>query len=89
VDRASSLLTADSVDIDYDSISHALTISAFWSQPPRRQNRWTEEITRHKNAKSERVEVGVLANERATDPEDLSVGGFLAVVGEDRKLSKQ
>lgn len=72
--------------MDYDSISHALTISTFWSQPPER-NGWVEEIRRHKGARSERVEVGLLANERALDPEDLSLGGFLAVVGEDSKLS--
>jgi hypothetical protein len=74
------------VDIDYDSISHALTISTFWSHP-REHNGWVEGIRRHKGAQSERIEVGLLANERAVDPEELSLGGFLAVVGEDSKLS--
>jgi hypothetical protein len=36
---------------------------------------------------SEKVEVGLLASEKAVDKEDLSLGGFLAVVGETDILS--
>ena len=36
-----------------------------------------------------KVEVGVLAIEKATQPEELSLGGFLAVLGEDTKPSTQ
>ncbi|CRG88608.1 Protein pbn1 [Talaromyces islandicus] len=85
-DRISALESADSVDIDYDAISHALTISAFWSQPLPGNKGWTEVITKSSNAVSEKVEVGLLASERAVDKEDLSLGGFLAVVGETDKL---
>lgn len=33
------------------------------------------------------MEIGLLALEEATDPEELSVGGFIGVVGESDKLS--
>ena len=32
-----------------------------------------------------KVEVGVLANEVPTEPEELKLGGWLTVVGEDEK----
>ncbi|KAK2770196.1 protease B nonderepressible form [Emmonsiellopsis sp. PD_33] len=80
--HAATLLSADSLDIDYDSISHALTIAGYWSRPSAdAEEGWKETIE-----KDERVEVGVLAMEKATEAEELSVGGFLVVVGEDKKL---
>ncbi|KAK2801697.1 hypothetical protein FQN50_007610 [Emmonsiellopsis sp. PD_5] len=80
--HAATLLSADSLDIDYDSISHALTIAGYWSRPSGdAEEGWKETIE-----KDERVEVGVLAMEKATEAEELSVGGFLVVVGEDKKL---
>lgn len=87
VDRISALDSADSVDIDYDAISHTLTVSAFWSHPLPGSRGWNEIIPQSSNAWSEKVEVGLLASEKNVDPEDLSLGGFLAVVGETDKLS--
>ncbi|KAL1968948.1 hypothetical protein VTN77DRAFT_782 [Rasamsonia byssochlamydoides] len=84
--NASSLLSADSVDIDYDSISHSLTVSALWSKPPEGQDGWTEEIRKNNKRKSDKIEVGLLAAQKATDLEELSMGGFLVVIGEDKKL---
>ncbi|QKX60892.1 uncharacterized protein TRUGW13939_08038 [Talaromyces rugulosus] len=81
-DRIAALDSADSVDIDYDAISHTLSISAFWSRPLPGNRGWTETIDKSSNAVSEKVEVGLLASEKAVDKEDLSLGGFLAVVGE-------
>lgn len=86
--HASSLLSADSVDIDYDSISHSLTFSAFWSKPPEGKDGWTEDIRKHNKGTNEKVEVGLLAAQKAVEPEELSMGGFLTVIGEDKKLSK-
>ena len=34
------------------------------------------------------VEVGLLANEKATEPEEVSLEGFLAVLGKDKNPSK-
>lgn len=88
---ASLLNIADTVDIDYDSISHTLTFTAHWSRPPAvlydpltgktTENAWSLSVDTSANA--EKVEVGVLGNEPATDPSEISLSGFLTVVGED------
>lgn len=90
-ERVSALASADSVAIDYDATSQTTMLSVFWSHPPSGAAGWTEDITTKlgKTEKLEKVEVGVLSNERATDAEDVSLGGFLAVVGQDSKLSEQ
>lgn len=83
--HAASILSADSVDIDYDSISQTLLISGYFSKSPGNHG-WTEKI-RQREFGWDKVEVGLLALERATSPEELSMSGFLTVVGEDDKLS--
>ena len=77
-------MTANAVDIDYDSTSHALTVTGLWANSP--SGGWTEEI--HKPASSnDKVEVGILSAEKAIDPEEIKMGGLLAVIGTDNKLS--
>lgn len=83
-DSISYASLADSVAIDYDATTDTVTLSTFWSQP-HSEAVWTEDIVNI--GSSGRVEVGILSNERAIDPEDLSLGGYLAVVGQDTKLS--
>lgn len=82
-----ALRSAASVDIDFDAISHALVIDAFWAQAPG-GDVWRETISRRSSADS--VEVGVLNRERpkTEEEEELSVGGFLTVLGEDEKPSE-
>ncbi|KIW71059.1 hypothetical protein PV04_03274 [Phialophora macrospora] len=86
----SLLNIADSVDADYDSISHALTFTVLWSkQPPvfydpigdfTTLDAWNLDI----EAKGDdRVEVGILSADKANEPSDLQLSGFLTVVGED------
>ncbi|KAH8815647.1 PIG-X [Xylogone sp. PMI_703] len=77
--RVENLLQADSVDIDFDAISHALTLTAFWS--PRI---WDLDLRKLQN---NRLEVGILSAEKPQEIEELSLGGFLTVVGEDHKPS--
>lgn len=84
--RTASLKSADYLDIDYDTISQSLVLSAFWHSSPATEA-WDERI--HNSQASVKVEVGVLANEKPTQPEELSLGGFLAVIGEDSKPSMQ
>ncbi|OXV09812.1 hypothetical protein Egran_02425 [Elaphomyces granulatus] len=84
LEHAASILSADSVDIDYDSISHSLIISGYFSKSPGNRG-WTEKI-RQREFGWDKVEVGLLELERATNPEELSMGGLLTVVGEDDKL---
>lgn len=47
--------------------------------------KWNEKV---QMGKAE-VEVGVFANEKPIESEELSLGGFQAVVGEDKKLSRE
>ncbi|OAX78179.1 hypothetical protein ACJ72_07517 [Emergomyces africanus] len=82
--RATLLLSADSLDVDYDNTSQTLTATGYWSKPPHKAG-WSETIHKPKRD-TDKVEVGILALERAIEPEELSVGGFLAVVGADEKL---
>jgi hypothetical protein len=74
----------DSVDINYDSISHSLTVLGYWSQSP--TNGWTDKIRKHA-AGTDQVEVGLLGAEKATEPEEIKMGGLLGVVGKDDTLS--
>ncbi|MCJ1312043.1 protease B nonderepressible form [Agyrium rufum] len=84
--KASSLRGANYVDLDFDTISQALDVRAFYSRPTdgiSASESWTEQITRPN--KDSRVEVGILATEKSTEPESLTFGGFLTVIGEDAK----
>lgn len=81
-DKTSSLLSASYVDFDYDSISHALIINVFWAEGPANGGLWNEEVSR---GEADTMEVGVLNNEVPIEPEELSLSGFLTVVGEDKK----
>ena len=81
---------ANSVDLDYDSISHTVTLTVFWSQQPpvfydpvgdlTTLDAWNIDVI----AKGDdRVEVGFLSASKAAEPSDLQLSGFLTVVGED------
>lgn len=80
--RVATLSSADYLDIDYDAISQSLVLSIFRHVSPD-SGTWDE--TLQKVAGSANIEVGVLANEKPTEPEHLSLGGFLTVIGEDTK----
>ena len=82
--RVSALQSASYLDIDYDATSHQLTCAVFWDGAPE-SGVWNEKLT----ATAESVEVGVLAEEKATDPLELSLGGWLTVLGQDKKPSTQ
>lgn len=90
IHSASLLNIADSLEVDYDAISHALTFTAYWSRPPpvffdpisseTFYDSWTVTVDAH----AEKVEVGVLSAEVAPNPSELQLSGFLTVVGEDK-----
>ena len=73
------------VDMDFDAISQTLVINAFWKEAPSAEG-WTERFSSKGDENA--VEIGVLANEKATEAEELSFGGFLAVVGSGEKPSE-
>src|SRR5699024_4798174 len=81
IDLTSSLF-ADTFDISYDSISHALTVSAVSSRTPGDKG-WTHRVAKPEgNGRDgiDQVEVGLLTTEKATDAEDIKMGGLLGVV---------
>ena len=83
---AQRLNNANYIDINFDAISFGLIFNVFWSQAIDEAGTWSDTAT--KISKAERVEVGVLNNERATESEEISLGGFLTFIGDDRKPSK-
>lgn len=83
--KANALESADYVDFDYDTISQSVILNAFWHAGPK-FGTWDEHIDNRKA--SVKVEAGVLANETPTNDEELSLGGFLVVLGEDEKPSQ-
>ncbi|KAI9784999.1 MAG: hypothetical protein M1839_001196 [Geoglossum umbratile] len=82
--KALAIQSASYLDIDYDTISHALVLNAFWERAPD-PGLWNDvfEVVGDK----EKIEVGVLANEVPLEPEELKLGGWLTVVGEDEEPS--
>ncbi|PYH98991.1 protein pbn1 [Aspergillus ellipticus CBS 707.79] len=83
-DRAATLQSADSIDIDYDAESQTLVVSAYWGSAVT-DGGWTEEISAPTRSR-DRVEVGLLGTETATEAGEIKVGGLLGVVGVDTEL---
>lgn len=70
--------------MDYDNISHTVTVTGLWASAPK--GGWTEDI--HKPVSdADQVEFGLLGAERGIEAEEIKMGGLLAVVGQDKKLS--
>lgn len=82
---------AASLDVDYDAISHAVSLSAAWSADVdalvQRPGSGITDRTVVKFREDHRVEVGILASEKADEVEELKFGGYLAVLGENDKPS--
>ena len=74
---AEALASADYIDIDYDAISQVVTTKLYRSRSSE-GDQWNEQIGKDDGSKTE---VGVLSPTLSTDPEKLTVGGFLVVVG--------
>ena len=77
-----SLLTADAVDVEYVSALDTLVLSGLWTTTP--EDGWSEDLQK---SSADRVEFGLLGAEQGTNADEIKMGGLLAVVGQDRKLS--
>ena len=84
-EKARSLLSADCVDIDYDAVSQSFVVTSLWHSPPDSQT-WNERVSRPNN--EAKVEIGVLKQEKAITEGELTFGGYLITLGEDKKPSK-
>ncbi|RMZ80536.1 hypothetical protein DV737_g2957, partial [Chaetothyriales sp. CBS 132003] len=88
---ASLLNIVDGMDIDYDSVSGTLTMTAFWSKQPAvlfdpvgewtTYDAWNVDIQRPRA--NQRVEVGILNPSAAKDAHELQLSGLLTLVGTD------
>ncbi|PVH73546.1 PIG-X-domain-containing protein [Cadophora sp. DSE1049] len=81
--RVQALLSASTLEIDFDTISHALTLTAFFS--PRTQSLNLSKPS--SSLKDSRMEIGIFSVEKPKEVEELSLGGFLTVLGEHTKPS--
>ena len=81
---------ANYVDIDYDTVSQSFTFSVYSDQAVSlnagKRRAWNERIIKY--ADSIATEVGVLAEEKSPQSEELSFGGFLVTLRRDTKPSK-
>ena len=69
------------LDIDYDAISQTVVVTSVDTNPPKGVKGWWDVIRLPEHEST--VEIGVLAHEPNTDPEDIQFGGFLTVLGRD------
>ncbi|KAF2170847.1 hypothetical protein M409DRAFT_63892 [Zasmidium cellare ATCC 36951] len=76
--------SAVNVDYDFDVISHAVTITILWP-PVTREGTIRPRVAAKKLEAEDRLEVGILSPEKADEPEELSMGGYLTVIGEDER----
>ena len=83
-DDVRALDAAEHFDIDYDTISQSLSMSAFFQQGSALKT-WNERI--EQSNRLAKVEIGILADEKATRAQELSLGGYLVTLGEDTKAS--
>ncbi|KAL8863388.1 MAG: hypothetical protein Q9178_000069 [Gyalolechia marmorata] len=79
---AERLENAAYIDLDYDAYSRDIILTSFHHKSPGSEG-WDEQVKRRQN--SARTEVGVFASQEATEPEELSFGGYSTVIGEDEK----
>ena len=89
-DDAERISSADKVDIDYDTISQTLTFDVYFHQATSAKSLegpkvWHEDIAKYDD--SFPTEVGIFQREKATESEDLSLGGFLIDIGKTDRPS--
>ena len=84
--KAKSLNEANYLDIDYDAISQMLVVTMFRHELSSTEG-WNEKVQISEEKRT--VEVGVFVNENPIEPEEISLGGFQAIVDKDKKPSKE
>ncbi|KAK4448585.1 PIG-X [Podospora aff. communis PSN243] len=79
--RVDAVKGASALDVSYDTISHALKVTALWT--------YQEQEIKAVGREGVRTEVGVLSDEKTPTMEDyeLGVSGLLTVLGQDEKPS--
>ncbi|RAR06666.1 pig-x-domain-containing protein [Stemphylium lycopersici] len=81
VQMVAEMVKARYIDVDYDTISRAVVVTAGWPHADESEKSWNDEI--RPPSQDATVEIGVLSSEGNADPEDIQFGGFLTVLGQD------
>lgn len=76
---ADQLQHASQLDLDYDTLSSTLAVTALWPRPISLTSGWSMNIT---NAVLDKTELGIFSPSPAVNPTDLQLEGFLLDVGE-------
>ena len=86
------LESLSSFDIDFDTISHAVTFATHHSAPlgPSSSESQSDYGLVRKVRSSDTIEVGVLQGEKPDEdePKSLKLGGYLTILGEDNDPGK-
>ncbi|KFZ13991.1 hypothetical protein V502_06317, partial [Pseudogymnoascus sp. VKM F-4520 (FW-2644)] len=77
--RVDEAAAATSIDLDFSSSTNTAKITTFWSP------RTWDAVVVSKIDHTDRVELGILSNEKPIRPDDLNMSGFLTVLGESEK----
>ncbi|KAI4935588.1 uncharacterized protein J4E92_002879 [Alternaria infectoria] len=86
LDAIDGFAQSDYIDVDYDTISRSVVLTAESSNAGSTNEGRTETI--RLPSKEATVEIGVLSLEGNADPEDVQFGGFLTVLGQDDKPNR-
>ncbi|CCU82741.1 unnamed protein product [Blumeria hordei] len=82
--RLSSLISATQLDISFTGSSQSFSISSF--TPTGTKSLFLQFSEELSDKYKTRHEIGFLTSSKANNPEDISVSGFLTVIGDDKKL---
>lgn len=82
------LANANSIDFDFGSESRHATLTARWGRPQGMRDDSQKRASLQELAEDDRLEVGVLESQQAKNAGELSLGGYLTVVGENDHPSK-
>lgn len=84
IQDAATLGGASVLDMDFDAISHAITVTAYWTKEGVNKFPESHKIVRRVQPQDS-VEVGILQAEKADEPEEIKFGGWLTVLGDRAK----
>ncbi|EFW16460.1 protease B nonderepressible form [Coccidioides posadasii str. Silveira] len=83
-DSAAIIRFADTLDIDYDRVLNSFVVTVYWSKSVANGG-WKDTIHSN-NSSKDKIDVGILAPQQPLDPDEIRIGGLLAVVGRDKEF---
>ena len=68
--------------MEFDAISHVIAVAVFWASPGA-ESQTRKPLEARNTGTDDRLEVGVLQPHKADEDEELSLGGYLVVPGDN------